>query len=69
MKIKLVFDEWRNRQQWRVSGAEYGELAAGDFHSGTIFMADLDVDEEQAQALQQALNRGYAPVFYVIKPE
>ncbi len=67
MKIKLVFLDWYNIQGESVYNSEKGiELSAGDFHSGSTFAADIDLDIESTQELQDALTSGYIPVLHAV---
>jgi len=66
MKIRLVFDDWRNKKGESVYNTLVGvDLSMRDFHSGTAFTADIQLDEEGELELKEALVAGYVPVFYV----
>ena len=66
MKIKLVFEDWRDRNHKSVYSTEKGvDLSTGDFHSGTTFNATIEVDDPEE--LKESLRQGYIPVFYVIE--
>lgn len=65
MKIKLVFDDWRKRLKSIYSTKEGIELSMGDFHSGTTFNAEIELNIEQEEDLKEALESGATPVFYV----
>lgn len=66
MKIQLVFQDWLNKNHESIYNTEKGiELSSGDFHSGAVFEATINCDDELE--LQNALNKGYRPVFYVVK--
>ena len=70
MKVRLVFDDWRNSEHESVYATEKGiELSSGCFHSGTTFEAEIQLDAEDAEELQAALDNGYRPVFRVIKED
>lgn len=47
MKVKLVFDDWRqNGNSDSIYDTELGvHLSSGDLHSGTLFDANLKFDE------------------------
>jgi len=69
MKIKLVFDDWRKNGE-SVYQTEKGidlSYGAAQFHSGTMFNAEIDLTEGDSKELQRALKQGYEPVFYVIE--
>ena len=56
MKIKLVFDDWRNRQHQSVYATSAGiDLTLRDFHSGTTFEATIELDAESEAELIEAL--------------
>ncbi len=74
LKIRLVFDRWA---KWSPGGPERDlsqtqegvELSAGDFHSGTTFPAEVELDSENALELQKDLNMGYRPYFVMVPDE
>jgi hypothetical protein len=66
VKVELVFDDWRDKSGRSVYGTNY-ELSLSDFHSGTIFQGEIDLDEESERKLTQALEQGFVPVFYITK--
>jgi len=73
MKIALIFDDWRGRPQAKGWPSIYNtpegfELSNGDFHSGSTFNAEIQLDAEQEAELQAALDTGHTPVFWVGKP-
>ena len=64
--VNLVFDDWRNSAQESVYQTKQGiELSMADFHSGTAFKASIELDAQQAAELQNAMERGFTPVFCV----
>lgn len=66
MQITLVFDDWRNRDQESVYQTVQGvELSMGDFHSGTTFEATVALDAQQAAELEDAMKKGFTPVFCI----
>ena len=65
MRIKLVFDDWRDKNNHSVYATEQGvALSNGDFHSGTTFEATIETDD--AEWLREQLARGFVPVFYAV---
>ena len=70
MKIKLVFSDWRDKNHKTIYNTEKGiDLSMGAFHNGTTFDADIELDEDSASELKQALDEGFNPVFYVIEDD
>ena len=67
MKIELVFDEWRDKGESIYDREEAVRLSEGDFHSGSMFDAEIELDEDTAAELQAALKDGFTPVFYVAR--
>ena len=68
MQISLVFDDWRGKNRKSIYHTEKRvELSMGNFHSGTVFIADLQLDEDSARELEAALSGGYIPVFYAVE--
>jgi hypothetical protein len=61
MKINLVFSDWlkNNKSVYNTNS----ELSYGDFHSGTVFKAEIKLDEQQQEELQEYLKQGFVPVF------
>lgn len=70
MKIKLVLQDWRQEGEVdSIYESELGiELASGDLHSGTIFEAELIVNDDFVeQDIQKAFDKYKAyPVFSII---
>ena len=63
MKIKLVFDDWKEKGK-SIYNTEKGiELSMGQFHSGTTFNGDITLDEEDEKELRRAIFNGYRPSF------
>jgi hypothetical protein len=68
MKIKLIFDDWR------VAGVSIYEtiigtaLSSGQFHSGTTFDGEIELDADDEMELEDALAMGYTPVFRISLP-
>jgi len=70
MKIKLVFDDWRNKDHQSIYNTEEGvDLSTGDLHSGSSFKAEITLDEECSEDMKRALEAGYVPVFWVVKDD
>ena len=66
MKIKLVFDDWKLKGK-SVYSTEVGiDLSMNDFHSGTIFMGNIELDREQEGELMKALIAGFTPSFILV---
>lgn len=66
MKVKLVFEDWRNAKNESVYSTKTGvELSMGDFHSGATFNATIEVDDPKW--LEEQLSKGFKPVFYIVK--
>lgn len=66
-KVKLAFKNW-SRQGENLEGTEEDiELTKGDFHSGTVFEAFLDIKGEAL--LKKAIESKAYPVFELFKVE
>ena len=61
MKAKLIFKDWE--KNGRSVYLSVPELSLGSFHSGTTFDIDINLTEENAEELRQAIKDGYVPVF------
>ncbi len=65
MKIKLVFLDW-NLQGKSIYSTEVGnELSKGPFHSGTTFMGEIELSDEDRKELKVAILVGYQPCFWI----
>lgn len=63
-KFNIVFDDWRDSEHRSVYEQE-SFLSWWDFHKGTTFEVEINLPEDSAQELQQRINDGYIPVFYL----
>ena len=65
--IKLVLSNWLGQDGKSVYSTKIGieELAAGDLHSGSTFNGEIELDEDDAERLSNALKQGYSPVFWI----
>jgi len=64
MKIKLVFDDWRDFNHKSIYSTAKGiSLSMGDFHSGSTFNATIEVSSPKE--LEEYIKQRYYPVFYV----
>lgn len=69
MKVKLVFLDWQQKGR-SIYNTERGvDLSTGDFHSGTTFDGEIELDEEQEVELFKAIQDGYQPCFWIAKGE
>jgi hypothetical protein len=69
MRIKLVFDDWRNEIGVSVYNAPEGVTSSiGDFHSGTTFDGIITLEEDQHKELESSLEKGFIPVFHIRLP-
>lgn len=70
MKVKLVFDTWLAGPTGEcIYQTPIGvALTMGQFHSGTTFNGNMDLDEENAAELERSIKNGYIPVFKVCMP-
>ena len=70
MKTSLVFYDWLDRDLKSVYNTEKGvELSKTDFHSGSTFSCNIELDAEQENFLMEAMITGYRPVFCGIRKE
>ena len=66
MKIKLVFYDWIDEHGESIY--QKSNLTLGQFHSGTTFMGEIELDEEDAKELEEAIIKGNSPIFEVVLP-
>ncbi len=65
MKIKLVFDDWLEEGKTIYHTLKGVDLAMSDFHGGSTFQGTIKLNIDQEKELQDALKKGYRPVFWV----
>lgn len=65
MIIKLVFGHWEREGGFRVTCEQSTRLSLGDFHSGSTFSGEISLDPDEAEELQEAMDAGYEPVFWL----
>jgi hypothetical protein len=66
MKVKLVFEDWRNNEGRSVY-SELTMLSTGGYHSGTTFNGEINLTTEQEDELKAYMKNGYRPVFWVLE--
>lgn len=67
MKVRLVFADWQNQNFNSVYQTEEGiELSKRNFHSGSTWQAEVEMNETEAEELKQAQARGFRPIFELI---
>lgn len=69
MKIKLVFEDWRDGPTGKslYSTPAGIQLSMGDFHSGSTFTGEIDLDLEQEKDIGESMELGAVPVFKIYK--
>jgi hypothetical protein len=67
MKVQLVFHDWiEELSEKSVYCTKKGtELSLGDFHSGTMFSAEIEIEDYQGE-FEDAAKDGIVPVFYAL---
>ena len=66
MQVDLVFSDWQ-RDGHSIYYTEEGvELSLGEFHSGTVFAAEIALDLDGEEELTEALAAGAIPLFYAV---
>jgi len=65
MKIKLIFDTWRSKEGHTILWNS--DLSMGEFHSGTTFNGEIELDADNEIELKEHLQNGYRPVFWVME--
>lgn len=64
MKIKLIFDDWRNNSGVKTDNSI---LSSGIFHSGTTFDGEIKLTpEDEAELKWHMVHGGFRPVFWVM---
>jgi hypothetical protein len=69
MKVKLVFLHWQQKGRSIYNTERGNDLSMGDFHSGTTFEGEIELDEEQEVELFKAIQAGFQPCFWIAKDE
>lgn len=63
----MVFDDWQDDAGNSVYFTDAGvRLSAGDFHPSSTFACEIELDEDSAVDLQEALETGFVPMFYAV---
>lgn len=67
MRIKLIFNDWINKDGKSVyNQAGCTHLSMGQFHSGTMFNGQIDLDEDDRNEIRAGIAEGCWPVFKVM---
>jgi len=68
LKLELVFHDWMKAETGEsVYFTEKGvELSLGDFHAGTVFSAEIEVEDYQGE-FEIAAKDDIVPAFYVLQ--
>ena len=69
MKIKLIFTDWLSNGKSIYNTEKGVDLSMGQFHSGTTFDAEIDLDQDDVDDLEECIRSGYTPVFEVALPK
>ncbi|MFH1226820.1 MAG: hypothetical protein V1701_02815 [Planctomycetota bacterium] len=69
MKINMSFEDWKpHNSGFTIYPTKEGvRLSSGDFHSGTVFEAEIKLDAENETFLRESLKQGYNPIFRIYK--
>lgn len=65
VKVKLAFLDWREKGKSVYATDRGVELSMGDFHSGSTFPGTIELDQEQAEELTEAMRSGLQPCFWM----
>ena len=65
MKMKLVFEGWRDKYGKPVEGNERIELEMGSFHGGTTFEANVEFSADDILDFERNARFGYSATFWV----
>jgi hypothetical protein len=65
VKINLVFLDWKKKGKSIYSTLTGVKLSKGDFHSGTTFAGEIELESPEAEELKKALRKGYQPCFWI----
>src|SRR3990167_8166591 len=65
MKIKLSFLDWKKKGKSIYTTEEGVELSMGIFHSGSTFKATIELEDDTAIELLEALKDGYQPCWWM----
>jgi hypothetical protein len=69
MKIKLWLKDWVNTETNKSIYGQNDKLTMSDFHSGSVFNAEIKLDEDHEAILKEAILKGLSPVFDVLPNE
>ena len=65
-KARLIFISWADGA-WNPVNTYENDLPDMDFHPGCFFEAEIELDEDQQEQLDEALAKGYYPMVVVKK--
>ena len=67
LQIKMSFEDWMPHNSGKsIYSTEKGvELSMGDFHSGTVFEATIELDVDSEKELKEAIKQGFNPIFRI----
>jgi hypothetical protein len=68
MRVNLVFHDWikENSGESVYSTEKCIDLSLGDFHRGTMFTAEIILEDYQGE-FEEAAKNGIVPVFYAMR--
>jgi hypothetical protein len=59
VKVKLAFDDWQDKQCKSVYSTEVGiELSMGNFHSGSTWDGEIEIDETDLRDIKKSISKG-----------
>ena len=65
VKIKLVFDDWQDKQCKSVYSTKY-ELTLGNFHSGSTWHGEIDIEESDLREIKRSISEGNRAIFELV---
>lgn len=65
VKIKLVFDDWQDKQCKSVYSSKY-ELSLGNFHSGSTWDGEIEIDEYDLIDIRKSISEGHRAMFEML---
>ena len=66
MKVNLVFHDWLHFGESIYETEKGIELTLSEFHHGTIFEGEINLDPEHEARLRKSFAEGFNPAFYLI---
>ena len=63
--VEFVFYDWQRGYQSIYNTEECLDYTDGDLHSGTVLSGSINLDEDDAERLKEAMSRRASPMLVI----